>query len=109
MASALKMVYQVKDIEQAKGLYSTVLGVEPHTDTPYYVGYQVNGVEIGLTPGEGQGPIGFWDVDDIDTSVKAAIAAGATEKQPATDVGGGTRTAVLADPDGNTFGFVSAS
>ena len=44
------LVYPVKDLTQAKALYSTLLGVEPYVDQPYYVGYRVGDQEIGLDP-----------------------------------------------------------
>ncbi len=31
--------YPVKDLAQAKKLYSTLLGVEPYMDKAYYVGF----------------------------------------------------------------------
>ena len=62
-------IYPVKDIAQAKTLYSKLLGVEPHQDEPYYVGFMVGDQEIGLDPnGHNQGmtgPVGYWEVNDI--------------------------------------------
>src|SRR5579864_6069398 len=34
-------VIPVKDVAAAKTLYSTLLGVEPYADAPYYVGFRV--------------------------------------------------------------------
>jgi len=34
------VIYPVKDIAQAKTLYSKLLGVEPYVDEPYYVRLQ---------------------------------------------------------------------
>ena len=40
MAHTIKLiVYPVKNIEAAKKLFSKFLGVDPYTDSPYYVGY----------------------------------------------------------------------
>ena len=33
------IIYPVKDIAQAKTLYSKLLGVKPYADEAYYVGY----------------------------------------------------------------------
>ena len=41
-------IYPVKDLAQAKTLYSTLLGVDPYVDEPYYVGFRVGDQEIGL-------------------------------------------------------------
>ena len=81
MASGMQLiVYPVKDLAQAKKLYSALLGVAPYVDSPYYVGFRVGDQEIGLDPnGHLQGltaPLAYWWVDDIKgvcfTSVGAA-------------------------------------
>jgi hypothetical protein len=35
------LTYPIKDIAQAKMIYSKFLGVEPYVDEPHYVGYKV--------------------------------------------------------------------
>jgi len=53
------LTYPVKDIAQAKMLYSKLPGVEPYVDGSYYVGYKMVDLEIGLVPnGHEQGPTG---------------------------------------------------
>ena len=42
------MIYPVKDIAQAKTLFSKLLGVEPYMDEAYYVGFRVGDQDIGL-------------------------------------------------------------
>lgn len=44
------IVYTVSDLGAAKSVHSSLLGSEPQTDQPYYVGSNVGGVEIGLVP-----------------------------------------------------------
>lgn len=44
------IIYPVRDIAQAKELYSKLLGVEPYADEVYYVGFRVGGQEVGLDP-----------------------------------------------------------
>ena len=43
------IVYPVRDLEAAKAVYAALLG-QPHADQPYYVGFNVDGQEIGLNP-----------------------------------------------------------
>jgi hypothetical protein len=43
-------ICRVKDIAQAKTLYSKLLGIEPYTDEAYYVGFKVGDQELGLDP-----------------------------------------------------------
>src|SRR3954469_6752479 len=74
------IVFPVADLDAAKTLYSAVLGTAPYADAPYYVGYRVGDVEIGLDPnGARQGtttPITYWSTDDIAGRVAALVAAG---------------------------------
>ena len=62
------LVIPVSDLDAAKAVYSALLG-SPHTDESYYVGYNINGFEVGLNPaGEGGGPVAFADVEDLDAT-----------------------------------------
>ena len=107
------IVIPVKDLAVATSFYSTAFGVEPHTDTPYYVGFNVGGQEIGLNPNAQvtrmTGPVVYWDTDDLDAKVAEVQAAGGTVVRPVSQVGGGTSLALLTDPAGNQVGFISTS
>jgi predicted enzyme related to lactoylglutathione lyase len=97
-------IYPVKDLAKAKVLYSELLGVEPYMDEAYYVGFNVEGQDIGLDPsGHSQGmtgPVGYWHVDDIKKSLKALLDAGVEEaQQEVKDVGGGKLIASVKDAD----------
>ena len=41
------LVIPVSDLDAAKVVYTALLG-SPHTDESYYVGYNINGFEVGL-------------------------------------------------------------
>ncbi|HZD69061.1 MAG TPA: VOC family protein [Actinomycetes bacterium] len=101
-------VYPVKDLAKAKAVYRRLLGVEPYADMPYYVGFRVGGQELGLDPnGHGKGmtgPIGYWRVDDLRSSLKSLVDAGAEVQQEPTDVDGGKLIASVKDADGNVTG-----
>ncbi|MGH2369803.1 MAG: VOC family protein [Chloroflexota bacterium] len=103
------LVYPVKDIARAKALYREVLGVEPYTDQPYYVGFRTGDQEIGLDPNGHEkgmtGPIGYVEVDDIHGRLRSLLEAGAHERQTVTDVGGGKLIAWFEDADGNLIGL----
>jgi predicted enzyme related to lactoylglutathione lyase len=100
----------VSDLATAKAVYAALLGVQPQTDSPYYVGFEAAGQQIGLLPGGGpQGmtsPVPFWQVPDIEAKLAEVTAAGATVKEPAHDVGGGRLVATVTDPDGNVLGLL---
>ncbi|WP_328395068.1 VOC family protein [Nocardia sp. NBC_00416] len=100
------MVVPVSDLGSAKSTYTALFGA-PHTDEPYYVGYSVDGFEVGLNPqGDmADGPVVFTDVDDVDSVRTALLATGATERSAPREVAPGVRVCVLADSDGNRFGL----
>jgi predicted enzyme related to lactoylglutathione lyase len=111
MTSGIKtIIYPVKDLDRAKALFGTLLGVKPDADAPYYVGYSIESQHIGLDPnGHAQGmtgPVGYWHVDDIKTSLEALLAAGAETRQEIKNVGGGRLIASVTDPDGNVIGLI---
>ena len=64
-------IYQVYDLALAKEFYSQALGKDPYFDEPYYVGFDLDGDELGLDPDVskrppgGSGVIGYWRVEDI--------------------------------------------
>jgi predicted enzyme related to lactoylglutathione lyase len=104
------VLHPVSDLEKAKAVYAALLGVPPQTDSPYYVGFEAAGQQIGLVPGgaaQGMtGPVAYWHVPDIAAKLAEVTAAGATVKEPARDVGGGRLVATFTDPDGNVLGLL---
>ena len=104
------VIYPVKDLAQAKALYSALLGAEPIFDEPYYVGFRVGNQDIGLDPnGHNQGmtgPVGYWHVDDIKKSLQLLLDNGAQAQQDVKDVGGGKLIATVKDADGNMIGLI---
>jgi predicted enzyme related to lactoylglutathione lyase len=103
------VLHPVSDLDRAKAVYSALLGQAPQTDGPYYVGFDVADQHIGLLPGGGPqhltSPVAYWQVPDIEATLTALTAAGATVTDPATDVGGGRLVATVTDPDGNVLGL----
>ena len=107
---AKTIIFPVTDLGTAKAVFTALLGVEPESDQPYYVGYSVGGQQIGLDPNGHRtgmtGPVAYWHVDDIAGSLKLLGDAGATVKQDAKDVGGGRLIATVTDADGNPIGLL---
>ncbi len=103
------ILHPVSDLGRAKAVYTALLGQPPQTDGPYYVGFDVAGQHIGLVPGGGPqhltSPVAYWQVPDIEAALTALVAAGATVKNPVSDVGGGRLVATVTDPDGNVLGL----
>ncbi|MCK2215619.1 glyoxalase [Actinomadura sp. ATCC 31491] len=104
------VLHPVSDLGKAKAVYAALLGVAPQADSPYYVGFDVEGQHIGLVPGGGpQGmtsPVAYWHVADLDAKLAEVTAAGATVSEAAHEVGGGRRVATVTDPDGNVLGLL---
>jgi predicted enzyme related to lactoylglutathione lyase len=104
------VLHPVSDLARAKPVYAALLGVAPTADSPYYVGFETAGQQIGLVPGGGpQGmtsPVAFWHVADIEAKLAEVTAAGATVTEAAHEVGGGRLVATVADPDGNVLGLL---
>jgi predicted enzyme related to lactoylglutathione lyase len=104
------VIYPVTDLAQAKTLYRTLLGVEPYMDEAYYVGFRVGDLEIGLDPHGHRkgmtGPVGYWQVNDIQHSLQLLLDAGAQVQQEVQDVGGGKLIALVKDADGNITGLI---
>jgi predicted enzyme related to lactoylglutathione lyase len=52
------------------------------------------------------GALTYWGVADVESAVAAALAQGATEHVPASEVGGGIVTATVRTPQGAILGFI---
>ena len=104
------ILYPVKDVDAAKALFTRLFGVDPHADAPYYVGFQVEGKEIGLVPNGDQqgltGPTVYYAVDDIAETIQTLQSGGAQVQQEPRDVGGGRLVALVTDADGNAIGLL---
>jgi predicted enzyme related to lactoylglutathione lyase len=105
------VLHPVTDLEKAKPVYTALLGMAPQADSPYYVGFEAEGQQIGLVPGGGgpqdmTSPVAFWHVADIEAKLAEVTAAGANLKEAAHDVGGGRLVATFTDPDGNVLGLI---
>ena len=101
----------VGDTDQAKAFYSGLFGWEI-SEPPGFEGYPMwrapNGISGGGLAPRSEGftqPRSYVEVDSIDDTVAAAVAAGGTvamAKQPITDT---SAWAVIVDPDGNHIGL----
>ena len=101
------ILYPVKDITQAKALFSKFLGVEPYADQPYYVGFKIGDQDIGLVPNNPEaGMTAFYHVDDIKNSLQILVDAGAAIIQDIKNVGGGRLIASVKDKDSNIIGLI---
>ena len=110
MSSGIKTIlYPTSDLGATKRLLTTLLGIEPFVDEPYYVGFQLGEIQIGIDPtGEDRGMTGatpFFEVDDIRAAVDELKAAGADIVEDVRAVGGGKQIAMLSDAEGSMIGL----
>ncbi len=104
------VLHPVSDLAAAKAVYTALLGVPPMADSPYYVGFEAAGQQVGLVPSGGSqsmtSPVAFWHVPDIEAKLAEVTAAGAKVKEAPQDVGGGRLVATFTDIDGNVLGLI---
>lgn len=104
------LIFPSNDLDADKAFWTTALGVEPYFDEPFYVGFTVDGREVGLDPhaaAEGLSyPVSYWTTTDIQATRGALIARGAFAHTDVKDVGQGVLLATLRDRTGNVFGLI---
>lgn len=106
------VIYHAPQLDKTKAWYSSVFGIEPYFDQPFYVGYNVGGYELGLdpdatsTPGGNGGAVAYWGVTDAAAAFQRLISLGAKERSAVQEVGEGIKVATVFDPFGNIFGIV---
>lgn len=103
------VIYQVNDIAAAKDWYIKATGIQPYFDELFYVGFDINGFESGLDPGNpgvgsGNHSLSYWSVDEVDTVSAKLVTLGRKLVQPKTNVGGDIYVATVEDPFGNHKG-----
>lgn len=107
-------IYYVPDVVKARDWYIKAFETQPYYDTPYYVGFNIGGYELGLHP-EGEKPIGqtrthnveaYWGVEEIDAQHNRFLSLGATERTAPQNVGGDIMVSTVLDPWGNSIGLI---
>lgn len=108
------VIYHVADLQAAKDWYIKATGIQPYFDEPFYVGFDINGCELGLDPSmknilPGNHTESYWAVDSAKEAVEKFTSFGATLVQDVTNVGGPIQAAIVADPFGNHIGFIEGA
>lgn len=101
--------FHVADVDQASEWYAAALGTKPYYVAPDYVGFNIGGFDLGLSPNPAgqQAPADvYWGVGDIHAALAHFLASGATKIADVQDVGGGIRIAVVLDPFGNRLALM---
>lgn len=106
------VIYGVSDIAAAKAWYSSMLGIAPYFDEPFYVGFTVGGYELGLDPeapigtGVASGPVVYWGVVHAEAAMQQIVTLGAQIVEPVHHVGDNIYLGTVCDPFGNVFGII---
>jgi predicted enzyme related to lactoylglutathione lyase len=106
------VIYHAPDLDRAKAWYTDAFGVKPYFDEPFYVGFNIGGYELGLTPdaAEAERGIGgsttYWGVEDAHSVLAHLLEHGAAEHSGVQDVGDGILVASVRDPFGNVIGVI---
>jgi predicted enzyme related to lactoylglutathione lyase len=108
------VIYHVNDIKSAKDWYKKATGMDPYFDEPFYVGFDINGCELGLDPDNkdivtGNQSIAYWSVDDTEKAGNYLVSIGGRIVQPKTNVGGTISVAIVEDPFGNQIGLIEGA
>lgn len=108
------VIYHVDDINKAKQWYTQVTGIQPYFDEPFYVGFDINGFELGLDPDnskvtKGNSSEAYWAVDNIRDVVAKLVELGGTVHVDVHNVGGPIEVALVNDPFGNTIGLIEGA
>jgi predicted enzyme related to lactoylglutathione lyase len=105
------VIYHVDDLDKAKAWYKNITGIDPYFDESFYVGFDINGCELGLDPDftgieSGSQSIAYWSVNDIENAVATLTANDAVVISQVTGVGDRIKVAVVKDPFGNAVGLI---
>jgi len=105
------VVYHVDDLGKARQWYAKALAREPYFDQPFYVGFNVGGYELGLSPDtskttKGGSAFAYWGVRDCKAAYQRLLDLGARAHTPPEEVGGDIVVATVTDPWGNIFGVI---
>lgn len=112
MLKGLRTVtYRAPDLAAGKAWYARAFSITPYFDEPFYVGYNVGGFELGLSPDapaseRPAGVLAYWGVDDVGAAFAHLLALGATTHEPPKEVGDGITVATVVDPFGNIIGLI---
>ena len=108
------IIYHVNDLQNAKAWYTQLTGIKPYFDEPFYVGFEINGCELGLDPDgshiqSGNNTVAYWSVDNIHAAVEKAESIGASTVSAIQNVGGTIEVAIIRDPFDNHIGLITGA
>lgn len=102
------LIFPTADLSASKLWWQQVLGKEPYFDETYYVGFDVNGYELGINPRApmANGPVAYLRTENIVRTFSDFIDHGCTIVGGISDVGEGIQVGELRNPEGFVFGVI---
>lgn len=108
MAGFDTIIIPVTDIAKSRDFYRDLFDTPPFVDESYYVGFVIEGTQVGLAPGEPTGgavALPYWTTTDIASAIEVAKKHDGRVTREPRDVGAGKIVAVIEDRDGNSLGL----
>lgn len=104
-------IYKVPDITAAKEWYAKAFATVAYFDEPFYVGFNIDGYELGLQPStdstvKGESVAAYWATDDVQATYDRLVSIGATQHEAPQNVGGDIIVATVKDPWDNVIGLI---
>lgn len=103
------VIYKVGNLEEAKSWYSKAFHMKPYFDESYYVGFNIQGYELGLQEEpstKGDNTFTYWGVEDIHKEFDRFLQLGATVHEEPMNVGGELMVCSVKDPWENIIGLI---
>ena len=102
------VIFPTADLQASKAWWVQALGKQPYFDEPFYVGFELNGYELGINPGAAieDGPVSYLRTDNIVRAFSDFIDMGCTIVGGISSVGEGIRVGELRNPEGFVFGVI---
>ena len=91
-------IYKVSDLQKAKDWYAKAFQTKPYFDEPFYVGFNIQGYELGLLPDaseKGDNVMSYWGVEQIQETYEHLLS-----------LGGEIEVASVKDPWDNIIGII---
>jgi len=106
MGGLRSCIYRVPDLAEASSWYGKVFDATPYFENEFYIGFDIDGYELGLLKGKGPDRVelsglSYWATNDIEQSISRFKAEGAKLEEEIMDVGDGVLLAALSDPWNN--------
>jgi len=102
------LIFPTDNLAASKQWWQTALGKEPYFDEPFYVGFDINGYELGINPKASAsiGPVAYLRVENIVRAFSDFIDNGCSIVGGISDVGADIQVGELRNPDGQVFGVI---